>query len=91
MTEKMAEESGTEIDVDSLMEEFDEDGDGYLLSCDGTYTRTSRFQFKCDTQCVYPAWNFILSCHELPPPFQVEPEALSGRLLGKKDQMCSKI
>ena len=30
ITEKMAEASGTEIDVDSLMEEFDGDGDGVL-------------------------------------------------------------
>lgn len=30
MAEKMAERTGTEIDVDSLMEEFDGDGDGVL-------------------------------------------------------------
>lgn len=30
MAEKMAEETGTEIDVDSLMEEYDGDGDGVL-------------------------------------------------------------
>ena len=30
MTEKMAEASGTEIDVDSLMAEYDGDGDGVL-------------------------------------------------------------
>lgn len=30
VTEKMASESGTEIDVDGLMEEFDGDGDGVL-------------------------------------------------------------